>query len=360
MPVGHFLVPYEYVDQPGDTFWRRLPLADQKSLDFAEAEIDGDQAIVRVRAKKAELANLATAYEKVRDPVALWRPTRKVTVAKGTLTRPTRTLESLALDVPDDDVDGEIRRIAEEHAKGADAEGYVRMQGIPWPVAAKILVLLGNAGYGLDRVSTGTFPVNGVLDDFNRGDNATSLGASWTSGMVPSWASHGVISNTGYASATFKSNYWNTVYSADMEVGGTVATAQSAGSSGLFSRVVTPGTNLQAYEIRWSDTNSFVFRWDSGGGGTQLGGNLFVVYATGNKVGMEIIGNTQTIYQNTGSWAAVATRNDTTYNASGRLGWATNDATTLRLDDFFGGQIVVATDVAIPPILGMGMGFGGR
>lgn len=322
MPIGNFLVPYVRTDE-GAHVTRKLAISDVKLSGYwSERELDDDFAIVRARASEAEIKDLATSFERVDDSVA-----------------------ALKRDVLDDQSWGELQREAEILAVKADEQGYVRISH-EWPDAARLLVVLGNAGYGLDRVSTGTFPTTSVLETFTGADNASSIGANWTADLIASsWASHGITSNTGYAAASFKSNYYSAAsYGNDQEVFATVSTASTSGSSGICLRITGAGTSgVTMYEARWSNTDTFVLRWDSNSGGTQLGSNLFNTLASGDKFGLEAISGTLTAYRNTGSgWSAIGARDGSTYTTGTRLGWITSSSTTTRIDDFGGGTITSA------------------
>ncbi len=368
MAIQYFLIPYEHFkDGEGDQapMWRRLPLATEKSIFdakgyWSETEIDEDRAIVRVRAPKSELKNLATEYQKIKDPKEFWTPRRRLVswndeepVLEDEAHR-TRTLYSLDNDVLDDKQYSAFRKEVEALMKQADKEGYVRIDH-PWAYATKLLNSLGDKGYGLKRVSTGTFPVNTtVLDSFTRGDVTNSLGASWTADFIgASWASHGVLSNTAYAAANFKTNRYNVAsYGPDTEVYLTIQTLQTTGNNGICARITNNETSsVHFYELRWdaSANGPWFFRWDSNGGGTQLGANTFVTVATGNRLGLEAIGSTLTLYKDTGGgFSSSATRTDITYTRAGYTGLMTNSGTTTRMDDFVAGSIGATPTFLVP------------
>src|SRR5262245_56361751 len=82
MPCDWFLVPYIRVTVPGLGPYRTPALNDParalaeeiRSMKgwWAETEIAGDQCLVKVRAPRLLLDNLATLFPPVSDPAAVW------------------------------------------------------------------------------------------------------------------------------------------------------------------------------------------------------------------------------------------------------------------------------------------------
>ncbi len=194
-----------------------------------------------------------------------------------------------------------------------------------------------------------TFPTTSVLDNFNRANG--DPGTNWT---FPVGNQGGLKFTIDTNQAAFPDStnegYWNvSTYGPDCEVYTGLPTV--AGSDfEMYMRVASPGGSFNCYALKWNSVFQRLnyFRVDSGVF-TQLGANDDSVAGpvSGDSVGAEINGTTLTAHiKQGGTWAAYATRTDSTYSAAGYLGWYDNSS-TLRGDNFGGGTIggVTATNV---------------
>lgn len=192
------------------------------------------------------------------------------------------------------------------------------------------------------------FPVSGILDDFNRADGP--IGANWTS---PATAEDTLTPTISSNQAAFpdlsNGGYWNvSTFGPDCEVYSSVPT--EGGNIVHYLRITSPGALCDGYRLLWNTAFQRLqyFRWDNGVA-TQLGANDDTVVGpvSGNSVGADMVGSTLTAYINQGSWAAYASRTDSTYSAAGYIGLFGNNA-TVRRDDFGGGTVVVAPSPPLP------------
>jgi hypothetical protein len=184
------------------------------------------------------------------------------------------------------------------------------------------------------------FPANGVIDNFNRANEGPPMTgwANIVSGLV-------VSSNACAPSSTgTRSGYYSTILTeADCEVFVTVVTAPANNRNvTLLARVHdVSGTSFDGYGLRLnkvSGTDTLQIVRIDNGSLTNLGSAISQEIASGNKIGLEIVGSTLTAYVDTGSgWTAVGNTTDSTYNVAGYLGIDIGGSGTL--DDFGGGEL---------------------
>lgn len=196
------------------------------------------------------------------------------------------------------------------------------------------------------------FPTTGVLDNANRAAEGPPPSASWGAPIYSGQSGLVVSANQLAASAVgWKDSYWSaTVFGADQEVFATIATSP-AGENAIFLhfRLQTSGLG--------TSPNGYVARFGPGspdwtlslavlqaGALTTLGTFVTVPatnFAAGVAIGAEAIGSTlRALYKPAaGSWTEALSRTDTTWTGAGRVGAEIND-TTIRLDDFGGGNVV--------------------
>lgn len=192
------------------------------------------------------------------------------------------------------------------------------------------------------------FPTTSVLDDFNRANTGPPPSASWSTGAIPGNGGMKVVSNQvgGDTNSGCDAYYNVATYGPDSEAYITLAVkpATTAEFWWLSLRLATPGTaGVDGYEI--DVTSNAVSIWRvTNGGYTQLGSDISVTFANGEKLGAEIIGSTLAVYRYTGgAWgAALGTRTDSTYSAAGSIGIGADEA-AMRGDDFGGGTVVTAS-----------------
>lgn len=143
----------------------------------------------------------------------------------------------------------------------------------------------------------------------------------------------------------------------------------ATGAGEMYYNPITPGPDVEVYAT-WSTIATAILLWARVGGtipdqpnayamevdagstsctvsaitaGTNnpIGGAITITTpAAGHKFGMSVIGNTITVYQDTGSgFVAKGTKTDSTYPGAGRIGMSVV-GTGERVDDFGGGTVV--------------------
>lgn len=357
MPVAYFRVPY--VEEPyGSSVVRVLPLSHLPLSYWSEVEL-GDFALVRARGTTQQLNAVGQEFQAADE--SLWRPIRKS--PQGDRLVATRPLANLNADVLTDDAFDDLRRQAEGLMAVADRQGYVRLSGHAWPDAARLLTYLGRNGYGLDRVSTGTFPTTGVLETFTGADGTSPPNANWTNGYGASSNPIEIRGNaceSAHVTNEYSSGWWNAdEFGPDFEAFCTITSKGGNNDEvGLALRMRSPGTagfdlyQANAVFFDAATDEAKIFRADDGVY-TQLGATVSQEWAVGEKLGFEAIGATLTLYRfASGAWASVLSRTDATYVAAGSIGTNIRGANaTTRSDDFGGGTVVAAGDFPTTALL---------
>jgi hypothetical protein len=362
MKIGWFIAPYKQAWM-GPREYRYCAIEDfrddirDNDGNYKFTEIEKNNALICVRAKDNILNKIKMGSDvefiEIEDPLVYWKPTVVgETTGKIIEVRPVEDLEKYLLkDTEWDDLKKEAERLAKEY----DEKGYQKIDRGDWGITVQLLILLGKAGYGLDKVSTGTFPTTGVLDNFNRA-SATAIGGNWTTGKV--WnttGDYGIVSDTlAYNPDQYAwyNMYYNvSTYGADSEAYWTLSTNtpdSTADAVGLDLRIANPGNSFDGYEVDIDYTAATpvwgIFRVDNGTS-TSLD-SLQHDVANGDKMGAEIIGWDITGYHYTGgAWSAVLSEPDAThaYANAGYIGIYMGAQTiSQRFDDFGGGTVVTA------------------
>lgn len=187
-----------------------------------------------------------------------------------------------------------------------------------------------------------TFPVNGILDDFDRANEGPPM-TGWDdliAGLV-------VSSNVAAVSAGgLNASYWLTIMTdADCEVYATIASNPASNRSmyvmARIADIAAPsfdGYALKFNKLAATDTLQII-RIDNGIE-SVLGANFTQELTAGNKFGLGIVGTTLTAYVDTGSgWTSLGSRTDGIYSAAGYLGLGIASGT---LNDFGGGGLAAA------------------
>jgi hypothetical protein len=169
------------------------------------------------------------------------------------------------------------------------------------------------------------FPVNGLLDTFDRSNESPPI-----TGWADIVAGLAVSANTAVPSgAGTRISHWGTILTdADGEVYLTIATVPANNRSAYVLARITniSGSSFDGYGLRLNKTtgtdNLQVVRVDAGVE-TVLGANISQEVGAGHKIGLEIVADLLTVYLDVGSgWTAVTTRTDATYGAAGYIGAA--------------------------------------
>lgn len=348
MATSWLLCPYETYELDGRVRRRvaldaRTPDIEAASGYWSEAEIDGDQALVLVRAPAKLLASLARDFPKVDDPEHAWTPTRSSPLTGRE--RAARQLTDVIEDVWDSRAHDDARRLVDALIARADVEGYVRLDGLPWPQAARILTMCARRGYGLDRISTGTFPTTSVLDSFTGSDEGP-ITTNWT---TPLWASDNTLRRVSNQLArTASGAAWGDAYvdlgsyGADTEIYCEVPTKSSIE---LYLRVSSEGTDLiDGYEFNATSAGTaHNLNYVVDGAFTQMGATFSQAWANSDSWGYEGIGTALVAYfkSGVGAWSAAASRTDSTHAGSGRIALGINGSTG-RVDNVGGGTVIPA------------------
>lgn len=185
-----------------------------------------------------------------------------------------------------------------------------------------------------------TFPVNGVLDDFNRVNQGPPPSASWTDTIVVGDVGMIIVSN-GATSASFAvgSAFWNpSTFGPDCEAYVTIGGSIDFG--GVWLRLASPGTaGADGYHAQFYVTGSqiSIFRLDNGSYTSILTVNSVTINA-GDSIGLSAIGSSIELWYKpaAGSWTSRGSVTDTTYSAAGNIGMTTSQNSGV-LDDFGGG-----------------------
>lgn len=199
------------------------------------------------------------------------------------------------------------------------------------------------------------FPTVGLTDDFNRGDEGPPLSSNWTTVF---WGQLGfptrafkVLSQQAVDADAGQTayDYWNR--SQSNEAFATLSTYVA--NAGVLVRVI-PGENPGFYAHAAESGDSRIYRYD-GLTGTQLGATITVGWASGDKIGIDAVGNTITAYRNTGAgWTTLGSRTDSTYPGLGFAGMFAS--TNSEILDDFGGAISEA-DAPDPSLYTIQSGF---
>jgi hypothetical protein len=188
------------------------------------------------------------------------------------------------------------------------------------------------------------FPTTSLLDDFNRSNTGPPPSASWLSGTMFGEGGLKVVSNAlTFNAASWCSAVWGTTYGPAQEAFITIASGSYA-TFGVYGRLTNPTeSNITGYEVYAHGADTWdIWRIDSSTEATQLGASVSRAYTSGQKIGIEISGNTITAWHySSGAWTSVMTRTDATYApAASYLGVEINGGVSCTLDDFYGGAIV--------------------
>jgi hypothetical protein len=343
--------------------------------DWSEIEIDGDKAIVRVRATNTVLNRIAlgsdVAITRIDDPKLYWTPTRISPLTGLEVSR--EPIENLVKYLLDDTEWGNLKAIAEALSIESTTKGYIKIAKGDWRLTAQLLVLLGKAGFGLDKISTGTFPTTGILDTFDRADSSTDMGGSWTTNQVYSGATNwGIDTNQCYNpdNSLYSSQYYDaSTYGPDSECYVTIATEEAAGDAdtqNCIARIIDPGNTWDGYDlyVNLAALNVWAIAYVDEGVATNIGATVNQAIAAGDKIGIEVIGDVITGYLYTGgAWSTIITRTDTVLlqRDAGYLGlYGTGITPIWRYDDFGGGTVVAAGGGSkVPLIMAQMNQFGG-
>jgi hypothetical protein len=185
------------------------------------------------------------------------------------------------------------------------------------------------------------FPVNGVLDDFNRANQGPPPSANWTNLYTTSYpGTVSVVSNEAASTAAWAAIYWNPVqFGPDCEAYYNLRTAGI--EKYVLARIQSPGSAANdGYAIKWSSTGVISIVRIDNDSYTQLGasssGHTQVI---GDWLGIEIIGNTINSWRfQSAAWTNDLSQSDATYPGAGYIGYVSSPFAD-NFDDFSGGTL---------------------
>jgi hypothetical protein len=191
-----------------------------------------------------------------------------------------------------------------------------------------------------------------LLDDFNRA-NENPLGVPWAD--MDFWDNLQVVSNE-CAGTTGTSNamIYDVDFGADHEAEATLVNKVTDRYQGTWVRAAADGSGYFGATITRAGTDEWeIWEIDNAGGGAAIAGPVALEWNAGDKIRTRAIGSTISVWRFDGAtWTEVASATDATL-ATGRIGIYEND-TSVRLDDFSGGAVVVGV-VPLPRILRSGL-----
>ena len=364
-----FLCPYKGAMAPRPIPGSRYCAMDDFTSDivaaggeWSEAEIDGDQAIVRVRAPSALLASIGIVYRRLSETGAraLWTPTRSKpgwdAVDQRIIFQPTKqqackTLDHIMLEVPETRPSVELSALIAAWS----AVGF----GMGWRLPHEIVMYLASKGLPpLDSTGLpyffGSFPTTGILDNFNRANEGPPPSANWTGPVQTGEEGLRVTSNEcdQPAGGTAGSGVWVGTFGPGSECFSTIAAVPTTNGNGQahFVRVVDPNTaGVDGYLPAYINLGGgiyrdyYTYRLDNNAY-TQLGVTVTgTTLGVGDDIGGAIIGSTLRTYRRVGVglWTEEdsTSRTDSTYTAAGRIGMRLDN--TCIADDFGGGTVTL-------------------
>ena len=197
------------------------------------------------------------------------------------------------------------------------------------------------------------FPATTILDDFT-GTDETPITTGWAAFLTGDSGPLARISNqlTDAGGGTDTSSYYDAsggVFGPDCEVYATIATASAVAADQfkLFARIVNPTlSTMSGYELhveKSAGTDIWRIRRRDSTTPTVLGADMNQEIASGDSVGMSVVGTTISAYYKSGagSWTLVGSRTDSTYSAAGVTGVKTTQTVTRawKADNYGGGTI---------------------
>lgn len=188
--------------------------------------------------------------------------------------------------------------------------------------------------------NTLVFPLTPLLDNFNRSNEGPPPSSSWA---VYGSTAGKVVSNA-YVGSTFNAadnqQYWSpSSFGPDVEVYATVSTVRSADTWLLLNARMDIAAN-NGYTIEWTaDVSRIRVRRIDAGVKTTLGADITQAMASGDSLGMSIVGNTISVYYKAsgGSWTLLTTRTDSTYTGAGRIMFGSWSSASGAIYDNVGG-----------------------
>ncbi len=186
------------------------------------------------------------------------------------------------------------------------------------------------------------FPTLGLLDSFTRSDeNPVSGGPGWAGPIWTGEPQLKLVSNQVLpVSGGFGNSYLTTPLGPDLECYFTLTSALAAGERVIIYFRSTVGSP-NGYRIQFrNNAGDHVVIIDKDT--VQIGATIDPAdtFSSGDKFGVEVIGNTFTAYykDGAGAWTNLGSRTDSTYTIAGYVGIAITGA-AVTIDDVGGGTL---------------------
>ena len=186
---------------------------------------------------------------------------------------------------------------------------------------------------GTDGTDLPVYSTNWARTDTNMGGNLEIQGNAATAIAAAAESDYWTVSNFGPDSEAFitfttlpPSVTFNGISLRLVQEGGT-------GTVDGYQVVLRPSAGAANDVVRYFRIDNAVF--------TTLGADITQEFATGDALGLEMIGTTLKAYYKAsgGSWGTIGTsRTDATYASAGKIGIYC-DNTTVRMDSFGGGTV---------------------
>lgn len=341
-----------------------------------ELEIEGNQALVKVRASNKIIRDLSKipGNKIVDDPNKLWTSTRvPLSIINGEqLNLNNRRVRNTPIGLIDqhvfnDDQQELFKRLAGKSMEYAEKLGYYRLPYfMPNDLKYAILGEVALQGYNLGKISPGTFPTQPVFDNGNRADEGPPPSASWeTPGGVG-----GIKVSSNKFVVDGGSGYWvmRTIgtHGPDCEVYCDIINVDRS-NNGAFQLKLRDdaGSPADDYTLGWynatSPADSLTFSRNDNDVGTNLGSNISLNVGNGYSFGFEIIGSTLTGYYRTttsGPFSSLGSRVDATYSAAGKIGLVIYNCPGHEIDNIGRGVVIVANDPIQPTGVTSSQAFG--
>lgn len=191
------------------------------------------------------------------------------------------------------------------------------------------------------------FPTTGLLDNFDRADG--DPGANWTDGTAvwPAWESFRIVSNelANQGAAGTAAGFWSTSFGLDQEAYLTITVVDAAKMPQLWVRASGNFSTLNLYAAGPNPSaDSYAFTKKVNGSDTLLGVAIFASRpVAGEKIGLHVRGTDPvvlTLYLwRSDTWNELGSRADyVNPHTSGSVGLIINASSTIRVDDFGGGD----------------------
>lgn len=190
-----------------------------------------------------------------------------------------------------------------------------------------------------------SFPVNGILDNFNRSNGG--LGTNWSGPSFGDANNLTIISNAiTSAAAAFGAQLWNpSKVGSDFEVYCTVPTLPASGKTirVIAFTALTGAVGTGYYLVLTASTGSWQFA--RGSDGSNIGAAISQAFSASDSFGFYIQSGTAHIMYKSGAgaWTEIATRTATIDGTNAVYIGIEAEDNTVRVDDFGGGNIITVS-----------------